>query len=148
MPVSYPLELPIESISELVRLVRQGQISTQAPVIAWHAWNVQGFVQKVLIGAPSRDPLVAWSVAEPDAEPRVVGESVSIGVEPMTMYDDATACQQLERFASEPAAFDPNREDLSNGETPMMGVSIPAKIALRMLARWLADLLVKRLLAH
>jgi hypothetical protein len=48
--VKYPTELPVECVRELVRIVRRGEIARERAAFAQHAWNVQGYVQRMVIG--------------------------------------------------------------------------------------------------
>ncbi len=48
--VEYPTELPIECVRELVRIVRRGEIVRERAAFAQHAWNVQGYVQRMVMG--------------------------------------------------------------------------------------------------
>ncbi len=48
--VEYPTELPIDCVRELVRIVRRGEIARERAAFAQHVWNVQGYVQRMVIG--------------------------------------------------------------------------------------------------
>lgn len=49
----YPSVLPIEGVQEIIRIVRAGAIVTERSTFAKHAWNVQGYLQKVVLGEPA-----------------------------------------------------------------------------------------------
>jgi hypothetical protein len=53
---SYPSELPAESVREIVRIVRTNRLAEERALFALAAWNVQGFLQRLLVGEPT--PLV------------------------------------------------------------------------------------------
>jgi len=48
----YPSVLPIEGVQEIIRIVRAGSIVAERSAFAKHAWNVQGYLQKVVLGEP------------------------------------------------------------------------------------------------
>lgn len=50
--VSYPTEIPIDCVREIIRIVREGELLTERAAFAQHAWNVQGYLQRVLLGEP------------------------------------------------------------------------------------------------
>lgn len=52
MTIKYPDIFPLDSIREIVNVVRSGDIKSQASVVAFHVWNVQGYAQKTFIGDP------------------------------------------------------------------------------------------------
>ncbi|MBX9652071.1 hypothetical protein K2Y11_00485 [bacterium] len=49
----YPNVLPIEGVQEIIRIVRAGNLVTERSAFAKHAWNVQGYLQKVVLGEPA-----------------------------------------------------------------------------------------------
>ena len=53
--VAYPDSLPTECVGELIRIVRGGTIVPERAAFAANAWNVQGYLQGVILGDP--DPL-------------------------------------------------------------------------------------------
>jgi hypothetical protein len=50
--MDYPKEAPLECLRELVRIVRQGGIVVERAAFARHAWNVQGYLQRLALGDP------------------------------------------------------------------------------------------------
>ena len=52
MTIKYPDSFPLDSIREIVNVVRSGDLKNQASVLAFHVWNVQGYAQKTFIGDP------------------------------------------------------------------------------------------------
>ena len=50
MTTKYPDSFPLDSVREIVNVVRSGDIKSQASVLAFHIWNVQGYAQKTFIG--------------------------------------------------------------------------------------------------
>lgn len=50
--VEYPEKFPKHCIKELVKIVRDGQILERKEEFALHAWNVQGYAQSMIVGAP------------------------------------------------------------------------------------------------
>lgn len=61
--VSYPEQVPFESIKEVVRIVRDGSIRTEAPAFGQHLWIAQGYVQSQVLGAAADQPNVVGSPA-------------------------------------------------------------------------------------
>jgi hypothetical protein len=52
MTTKYPDNFPLDSVREIVNVVRSGDIKSQASILAFHIWNVQGYAQKTFIGDP------------------------------------------------------------------------------------------------
>lgn len=50
---TYPQALPIECAQTMIRIIRDREVQTKRVEFAHCAWQVQGYVQKVLIGEPS-----------------------------------------------------------------------------------------------
>lgn len=50
--VSYPTEIPVDCVREIVRIVRERRLLAERGAFAQHAWNVQGYLQRVLLGEP------------------------------------------------------------------------------------------------
>lgn len=69
--VSYPATFPVESVGEVVKVLRK-----QAPVskssLGLHAWNVQGYLQKIILGEPDTEAIHAGPL-NIDAETLAVG---------------------------------------------------------------------------
>ena len=49
---SYPSDFPLEQIKHLIAMIQEGTIYDQIDHFAFDAWNVQGFVQSIVLGQP------------------------------------------------------------------------------------------------
>jgi hypothetical protein len=52
MRISYPSDVPQDSILDIVHLFRDGQVVEQRALFANAIWNVQGYLQGILLGNP------------------------------------------------------------------------------------------------
>jgi hypothetical protein len=52
MRTAYPSEVPQDSALDIVHLFRDGEVFTQRALFASAVWNVQGYLQGLLIGNP------------------------------------------------------------------------------------------------
>lgn len=79
--MNYPTEIPVDCVREIIRIVRDGKLLTERANFARHAWNVQGYLQRVLLGEPQgvigetgpledASALAALAVLEPPAAAR------------------------------------------------------------------------------
>lgn len=50
--VEYPVEMPVECIREILRIVRAGRWVEERAAFAKHGWSVQGYLQRLLLGEP------------------------------------------------------------------------------------------------
>lgn len=50
--VVYPVDLPLDCAKEVIRIVTAGTIVEEKDRFALCVWNVQGYIQKVLLGEP------------------------------------------------------------------------------------------------
>lgn len=48
----YPTTLPMESVTNLIRIVRNGTIQSEIKEFAADIWNVQGYLQSIIPGTP------------------------------------------------------------------------------------------------
>lgn len=56
-PLAYPsLDQAIASVTEVVRIVRNGSMAAERATFAYHGWIVEGLLLDKLLGSPS-DPL-------------------------------------------------------------------------------------------
>lgn len=78
----YPDEVPVDCIKEIIRIIRQGSLVSERAAFAQHAWNVQGYLQRVLIGAA--DPLVGETAKPSDGEALASFESILVRCETKT----------------------------------------------------------------
>jgi hypothetical protein len=64
----YPDSFPIESIKAVIDAVKDGSAEGDVKVLAYHAWVVQGYAQKALVGeASSSDEITLLSAEDVDA---------------------------------------------------------------------------------
>lgn len=69
MAISYPSELPFDSIGTVVEIVRANEISARSSTFAHALWNVQGYAQKALLGEPEAvTPLASKGDDDADAK--------------------------------------------------------------------------------
>ncbi len=68
MPCSfeYPASFPLDCIQELIGILRNGSFDIDTKQFAHATWTVQGYLQNLLIGAPS--PVVGTAVQPPAYE--------------------------------------------------------------------------------
>lgn len=52
MGTPYPSVMPIESVSNIIRIVREGTITAEVKDFANDIWTTQGYIQSVVIGNP------------------------------------------------------------------------------------------------
>lgn len=71
--VNYPEAFPVESVAEVVKVIRK-QIEVDKASLARHAWNVQGYLQKVVIGEPDAEAIVAGPL-------NITADSLAAGLE-------------------------------------------------------------------
>lgn len=50
--VQYPDLFPIESVKQIVTIVKSGTIKEQVSPFAFHVWVIQGYAQKQVLGTP------------------------------------------------------------------------------------------------
>lgn len=50
--MTYPQDFPVEQVTSLVSLVRDGNVGDNLDVFAHDLWVVQGYAQKVFVGDP------------------------------------------------------------------------------------------------
>ena len=48
----YPDDAPVESVREIVRLLREGKAQAESAAFAKHVWLVQGYLQRMTMGTP------------------------------------------------------------------------------------------------
>ena len=86
MAVSYPADLPGDSVAELIRIVRAGTIVEERGPFAHAIWNVQGFAQKLLLGdvpAAGKMPELAELCEVLEAMPPTAPEAFPIWLLPL-----------------------------------------------------------------
>ena len=73
----YPDNFPLDSIREIVNIVRSGDLKSQASTFAFHIWIVQGYGQKTFIGSPDVPvSLLKVQSAPTDSDPLVCLEAM------------------------------------------------------------------------
>lgn len=55
---SYPESMPTHCFAELGRIVATGRIAEEKSAFALHAWNVQGYLQSIVLGDGEHPPLI------------------------------------------------------------------------------------------
>jgi hypothetical protein len=63
--VSYPLDPPIDCVREILRIVRSGASISQRAALAKHAWVLQGYLFRVVLGDPD-EPRLSFAGANGD----------------------------------------------------------------------------------
>ena len=122
--VPYPVEVPVESVRQIVRIVSGGQLHAERSSFAKHAWIVQGFLQRQLLGDPAFPT------------PALAG--------PERSFDDAGMCRLLEASAGVATAGPFAMSAV--GATPVVATPIAAfPIPVQLLVRWLIEKLLERL---
>jgi len=71
--VNYPEAFPVESVAEVVKVIRK-QVEVDKASLARHAWNVQGYLQKVVLGEPDAEAIVAGPL-------NITADSLAAGLE-------------------------------------------------------------------
>lgn len=64
--ISYPDIVPMDAILLTTEIVKSRQLQERKQEFAHAAWNVQGYIQRVTLGAPS--PVIALYTPEDDSE--------------------------------------------------------------------------------
>lgn len=59
--VQYPTELPLESASELISIIRKGEVVSKKSWVGLHGWNVAGYLLLKGVG----NPIVGGESCEP-----------------------------------------------------------------------------------
>ncbi len=70
--VAYPSEFPADSISFVVKVFR-GQETPDKAALAHHGWNVQGYLQKIVLGEPNTEAILGPLSID--------GETLALGLE-------------------------------------------------------------------
>lgn len=117
----YPQSLPKHCIAEVIRIVRAGRISEERAAFALHAWNVQGYLQSIVLGDGEQPPLIGATAELAGVIPEPA--------EPAKELTDDEACDHL--LAIETGV-------------PAVKGSLPVPVAL--LLRWVVRKLVERLI--
>ena len=52
MTVDYPATLPVKAVTTLIEIVKSGEILEHKEEFAHACWNIQGFLQRVLLPLP------------------------------------------------------------------------------------------------
>ena len=78
-PIDYPRQLPLDCLSEIVRIVRSQQVAVEKTAFAKHAWVVTGYLLYASLG---------------DADPTPIGADLP--------EDDDAWCDRLAAFLDEP----------------------------------------------
>lgn len=70
MLVAYPSALSLEGAAYLIKTAKDRKVMEELPDVAYAVWNVQGFVQRSLIGPPTRfaDEALAYLQENPSKE--------------------------------------------------------------------------------
>lgn len=84
MSVRYPETFPLDSIREIVNVVRSGDIKSQASILAFNVWQVQGYAQKTLIGDPDVPVSLLRAQAAPDGKTALEHLEALLSDEPTT----------------------------------------------------------------
>lgn len=68
--VSYPKDLPMAEVLELIQIIRGGKAKENVGVVAHRLWVLQGFAMKATLGDPTGDPdtapLFPFNVEKPE----------------------------------------------------------------------------------
>ena len=62
----YPATLPLTEATEAFAIIKAGEFATCTPELGYDLWQVQGYVQKILLGDPNA-PVVFGATADEDA---------------------------------------------------------------------------------
>lgn len=62
--VSYPSSFPLECITDLITIVRNGELVTHRAEVGLHGWNIAGFALSMIVGNPEGP----FAALEPDEE--------------------------------------------------------------------------------
>lgn len=77
LEVQYPTKPPVQAVTEIVRIVRGKTFAAEKQLLALAIYNVQGFIQNKVIGAPSEVPDVAFALP-PDDEAQEYTEETGL----------------------------------------------------------------------
>lgn len=68
--VSYPSSFPLECITDLITIVRNGELVTHRAEVGLHGWNIAGFALSMILGNPE-GPFTALA---PNEEAELAGK--------------------------------------------------------------------------
>lgn len=66
-PIDYPRQLPLDCLSEIVRIIRSKTIAAEKTAFAKHAWVVTGYLLYVSLGDNDPTPIGSDDPADDDA---------------------------------------------------------------------------------
>lgn len=121
--VNYPIELPLDCLSEIVRMVRGGTLASERQAFCQHAWVVSGYLLGRFVGSPQTDGLIAGESRDRPSDFEALAE-----------LDDAIA-----------AAGDFKTTARESTGLPVAGAFSPGRKILAWLLQQLADQLIDRL---
>jgi hypothetical protein len=50
--IAYPTSIPLDAVTDTIRIVRGGTIQAEAKQLGLNIWNIQGYMQSVILGNP------------------------------------------------------------------------------------------------
>ena len=89
-PISYPVDPPLPSLREVVRIVRAGDLVVERAALAKHGWITQGFLQKLAFGEGP-----APIGAAPDGPYAIADEAACDALQELAADDDPQLVRSL-----------------------------------------------------
>lgn len=111
--VMYPEKAPIHCGMELIRIVREKKLASESKEFGLHAWNVQGFIQRVMVGIPNEDvqPIFGNSDSEECFNDCICELQSTMGplaeLGDFEVYTDASENELIEALGDDAVKIDP-----------------------------------------
>lgn len=78
--LEYPVDFPLDAVTNVVTTLRSGQASANLPQLAFDLWTVQGYAQRQLIGVPGEPVAPNTALAsQAAADPLAMLEAIAQG---------------------------------------------------------------------